>query len=222
MGPMRRLLIPLLVILIGAATVWQRQSPPVPAGEVAAQSDLPTEALADPRSDRTWRPVPLPQRWQRLREPGRPAAGRRPGLLPRVHRAHSGVPGPGRPPDRHRWYASSGVVLHRRSLPEFPAHQPRRAFLAMNREELADTLPQPERAGVFSLPAHDIADTRRSGGGAPLRRLPRQSGGLHREQRGSRTSRRAAEFSGLVWPELGRACGLPHGFQLARSRRATC
>lgn len=46
MGPMRRLLIPLLVILIGAATVWQRQSPPVPAGEVAAQSDLPTEALA--------------------------------------------------------------------------------------------------------------------------------------------------------------------------------
>ncbi len=27
----------------------------------------------------------------------------------------------------------------------------------MNREELADTLPQPERAGVFSLPAHDIA-----------------------------------------------------------------
>ncbi|MEO7386826.1 MAG: barstar family protein [Gammaproteobacteria bacterium] len=26
----------------------------------------------------------------------------------------------------------------------------------MNREELADTLPQAERAGVFSLPAHDI------------------------------------------------------------------
>ena len=27
----------------------------------------------------------------------------------------------------------------------------------MNREELADTLPQADRAGVFSLPAHDIA-----------------------------------------------------------------
>lgn len=26
----------------------------------------------------------------------------------------------------------------------------------MNREELADTLPQADRAGVFSLPAHDI------------------------------------------------------------------
>ena len=26
----------------------------------------------------------------------------------------------------------------------------------MNREELADTLPQTDRAGVFSLPAHDI------------------------------------------------------------------
>lgn len=47
---MRRLLIPLLVILIGAATVWQRQSPrgipgPEP-GEQAAQLDLPAEALA--------------------------------------------------------------------------------------------------------------------------------------------------------------------------------
>ncbi len=27
----------------------------------------------------------------------------------------------------------------------------------MNREELSETLPQPDRAGVFSLPAHDIA-----------------------------------------------------------------
>ncbi len=27
----------------------------------------------------------------------------------------------------------------------------------MNREELTDTLPQADRAGVFSLPAHDIA-----------------------------------------------------------------
>ena len=27
----------------------------------------------------------------------------------------------------------------------------------MNREELVDTLPQADRAGVFSLPAHDIA-----------------------------------------------------------------
>ncbi len=43
---MRRLLIPLLVILIGAATVWQRQAPPVLPGEGAAQSDLPAEALA--------------------------------------------------------------------------------------------------------------------------------------------------------------------------------
>ncbi len=42
---MRRLLIPLLVILIGAATVWQRQAPPGLPGERTAQSDLPTEAL---------------------------------------------------------------------------------------------------------------------------------------------------------------------------------
>jgi RNAse (barnase) inhibitor barstar len=27
----------------------------------------------------------------------------------------------------------------------------------MNQQELADTLPRPDRAGVFSLPAHDIA-----------------------------------------------------------------
>lgn len=51
---MRRLLIPILVILIGAATLWQRQSQPVlpdqepdeQRGERAARSDLPAEALA--------------------------------------------------------------------------------------------------------------------------------------------------------------------------------
>ena len=36
---MRRLLIPILVIIIGAATLWQRQSPP-------ARPDLPAEAVA--------------------------------------------------------------------------------------------------------------------------------------------------------------------------------
>jgi RNAse (barnase) inhibitor barstar len=42
----------------------------------------------------------------------------------------------------------------------------------MNREELADTLPQPDRAGVFSLPAHDIgtlAEVAAAGGFAVLR-----------------------------------------------------
>ena len=51
---MRRLLIPILVILIGAATLWQRQSQPglpgdepgVQRGEQAVRSDLPAEALA--------------------------------------------------------------------------------------------------------------------------------------------------------------------------------
>jgi ribonuclease T1 len=43
---MRRLLIPLLVILIGAATVWQRQSPPgLPGQEPGERVDLPAEAL---------------------------------------------------------------------------------------------------------------------------------------------------------------------------------
>ena len=51
---MRRLLIPILVILIGAATLWQRQSQPGLPGqepdeqraEPSARSDLPAEALA--------------------------------------------------------------------------------------------------------------------------------------------------------------------------------
>ena len=51
---MRRLLIPILVIVIGAATLWQRQSPPGLPGqepdeqrdERPARPDLPAEALA--------------------------------------------------------------------------------------------------------------------------------------------------------------------------------
>ena len=51
---MRRLLIPILVIVIGAATLWQRQSPPGLPGqepdkqrdERPARPDLPAEAVA--------------------------------------------------------------------------------------------------------------------------------------------------------------------------------
>lgn len=43
---MRRLLIPLLVILIGATTLWQRQSPPGPSAPVADRVDAPGEGQA--------------------------------------------------------------------------------------------------------------------------------------------------------------------------------
>lgn len=84
---MRRLLIPLLVILIGAVTLWQQQ-----AGSGRTATDLPVEALATIELIRQGGPFPY-------RQDGK-TFGNREGLLPDeaggYYREYT-VPTPGSP-----------------------------------------------------------------------------------------------------------------------------
>jgi guanyl-specific ribonuclease Sa len=89
---MRRLLVPLLVILIGAVTLWQQQAA-VPGGaQLGPPPDLPAEALATVELIRQGGPFPY-------RQDGR-TFGNREGLLPDKARGYYReytVPTPGSP-----------------------------------------------------------------------------------------------------------------------------
>ncbi len=109
---MRRLLIPILVILIGAATLWQRQSQPgLPGhepgeqrGERAVRSDLPAEALATLELIRKGGPFPY-------RKDGS-VFGNREGQLPDAARGYYHeytVPTPGSPDRGARRIVTGGT-----------------------------------------------------------------------------------------------------------------
>jgi guanyl-specific ribonuclease Sa len=89
---MRRLLVPLLVILIGAVTLWQQQGGGRDGAERRPASDLPVEALATVELIQQGGPFPY-------RQDGK-TFGNREGLLPDEARSYYReytVPTPGSP-----------------------------------------------------------------------------------------------------------------------------